>query len=68
MESEARESASQKIRELGDDPDSYSIQVEEDGDAWRVIFLPLDRRIRGGGYEVTVDKRTKQVQDVRRYQ
>lgn len=68
MESEAREIASQKIRELGDDPESYSVQVEEHGAAWRVIFLPLERRIRGGGYEVTVDKQTREVQDVRRYQ
>lgn len=67
-EEQAREAAKEKLRELGDDPENYSVQVQEDTDSWRVMFFIADRRVRGGGYEVTVAKKTCQVQTVRRYQ
>lgn len=68
MQSEVNEIARQKIRELGDDPDSYTIEIKEEVNIWRVIFLPQDRRIRGGGYEVIIDKGTQQVKELKRYQ
>lgn len=68
MQGKGREVASRKVRELGDDPDKYDIQIKEEADLIRVIFIPRQKNIRGGGYEITVDKKTFQVQDVLRYQ
>jgi hypothetical protein len=68
MEEKAREVAEQKVRELNSNPDTYTIQVEEGPKSWRVMFFTPDKRIRGGGFEITVAKQTYQVQNVRRYQ
>jgi hypothetical protein len=68
MAEKAREVAKQKVRELNSNPDTYTIQAEEEPKSWRVMFFINDKRIRGGGFEITVDKQTYQVQNVRHYQ
>jgi hypothetical protein len=68
MEARAREVATRKVRELGYDPDSYAVRLERDSTSWHVLYLPKERGVRGGGFEVIIDKRSYQVQNVRYYQ
>jgi hypothetical protein len=68
MEARAREVADQKARELGYDPNAYTVRIERDAVSWRVMYLPNERGVRGGGFEIILNKKSYQVQDVRYYQ
>jgi len=63
-----REVAIAKLREIGHDPSQYTIQIREERAKWRVMFLPAEKRVRGGGLEIAVDKKSLQAGDVRFYQ
>jgi hypothetical protein len=67
MRDRAVEVARQEAINMGDDPDRYEVRIQEDADSWRVVFTPRER-VRGGGFEVRVDKVTQQVREVLRYQ
>lgn len=45
-------------------PEDYSMSVEEDGDVWSFIFLPMNRRWRGGDVEVRIAKDSLEVIEV----
>ncbi|NTV63529.1 MAG: hypothetical protein HGA65_08345 [Oscillochloris sp.] len=68
MEDKAREAAYKAVRDLGEDPDTYTLQATEESSIWRFTFLPKQRGLRGGGFEIAVAKQTYKVNEILRYQ
>lgn len=47
--------------------DDYEVEAKEKGDSWVVTYVPKGR-VRGGGFELTVSKQTREVTHVLRFQ
>lgn len=67
-EEQAYHVAREKIHALGDDPDQYTVETKRHNTLIKLLFIPRQRNVRGGGYEITIDSKTWQIQNILYYQ
>ena len=58
------EEAMERFRSVKQIPEDYSMSIEDHENEWSFIFLPLNRRWRGGDVEVRIAKDTLEVLEV----
>ncbi len=66
--SSANEVAVEELIRLGEDVSRYATEIKEHNDHWSVFFIPRQRGVRGGGFEIQVGKETGTVARVIRHQ
>jgi hypothetical protein len=67
-EEKIREAAIAKARELEEDPESYIMEIEEKAEFIKVMFLPKEEQIMGGGFELYLEKTDLSVTEIIYYQ
>lgn len=68
VEKKVLDVAKAKARELKKNPESYIIELNEKGSIVKALFLPKDKQIRGGSFELHLKKPNLSVVDIIYYQ